>query len=212
MEKGYKRKPMNRNHSKKKANERGSSNKKQKLDGQRIGTRRSKRLDSGHPRERQKSGTILSWLIDSQIIPECATIYYIGATNLAGFKKGTLERNGILCTCCQCIFTIRGFQVHTGGKVCDDPYDVIGVDGIRCDGSITPISQCMQLALQNKDEPEHYMITHITAKGYDEDVYDDACILCADGGNLICCEQCTSTFHAKCLGLKVKKKMNLFCS
>ena len=95
--------------------------------------------------------------------------------------------------------------MHAGGKVCDDPYEAIGVDRIQGDGSNTPLSQFMETALRNRNEPQHHGIKHITTKGFDADDYDDACILCADGGNLICCEQCSSTLHVKCLGMKVNK-------
>ncbi|KAI3689761.1 hypothetical protein L2E82_47728 [Cichorium intybus] len=217
---------MNRNPSKKEDFKRRSSNQKSRLDGhfarrnggtsssksQRISTRRSKRLEISNPKETQKSATILSWLVDSKIVPENATIYNTGTTSQDGFKKGTIESNGILCTCCRSFFTVPGFQMHTGGRIFDNPYDAIGVDGIQGDGSITPLSQCMESALKNRDEPEHHEIKYVTTKGSDGDIYDDVCILCADGGNLICCEQCNSTFHVKCLGMQVVPDEPYYCS
>ncbi|XP_023756570.1 increased DNA methylation 1 [Lactuca sativa] len=221
-------KPMNRNPSKKEHFKTGSSNKKRRLldDGhfawknggtsssksQRISTRRSKRLENCNPKETQKSATILSWLVDSKIVPDSATIYYTGTTTQDGFKKGTIEANGIVCACCRSFFTVPGFQVHTGGRIIDNPYDAIGVDGIQGDGSITPLSQCMESALKKRDEPEHHGIKHVTTKETDGDIYDDACMLCADGGNLICCEQCNSTFHEKCLGMQVVPDEPYYCS
>ncbi|KAI3828916.1 hypothetical protein L1987_03027 [Smallanthus sonchifolius] len=218
--------PMSRNTSTKGAFKRGTSNGKPKLDdhlerrqggtrsskSQRISTRRTKRHETRNTNERQNFGTILSWLIDSQKVPESAIIYYIGPTRLTSLKKGKLERNGILCTCCQYIYTIRDFQMHSRGNAGDDPYDATGVYGIQGDGNVTPLSQCMRLALRNPYEPEHHTIKHVTTKGFDDDGYDDVCILCADGGNLICCEQCNSTFHVKCLDMKVVPNDPYYCA
>ena len=35
------------------------------------------------------------------------------------------------------------------------------------------------------------------------DVSDDICGICKDGGELILCDNCPSTFHVDCIGLKV---------
>ncbi|PWA92981.1 increased DNA methylation 1 [Artemisia annua] len=206
MEKCYKGralKPMKQNPSKKGSIKRGSTNRKRRLDGQRnSSTRRSKRHENCNTKEKENNATILSWLIDSQIVPESATIYYTGATTQAGFKKGTLERNGILCTCCHCIFTIRDFHVHAGGKVCDDPYEVIGIDRIRGDGmKVNKLHQELHQEGVVPDEP--YYCAYC------------ACKICGmpvikrDSSSLSC-SLCEKQYHVKCSNESLTIDINRF--
>jgi len=48
-------------------------------------------------------------------------------------------------------------------------------------------------------------------KAGEKDSSDDACGVCADGGELLCCDSCTSTFHPECLAIKVRIYILLSC-
>jgi hypothetical protein len=57
------------------------------------------------------------------------------------------------------------------------------------------------LANHRKQLPER--IVSPKRSGEKEDSSDDACGVCADGGELLCCDSCPCTFHPECLGVKV---------
>ncbi|KAK4253542.1 hypothetical protein QN277_010201 [Acacia crassicarpa] len=44
-----------------------------------------------------------------------------------------------------------------------------------------------------------------------KDGYYYECLLCEDGGRLICCEKCPGTYHRKCLGLRTIPKGEWLC-
>ena len=46
----------------------------------------------------------------------------------------------------------------------------------------------------------------------DQDLHDDYCDYCHDGGNLLCCDRCTAAFHLHCLGLDEEPTGDWLCS
>ncbi|KAK2969831.1 hypothetical protein RJ640_000648 [Escallonia rubra] len=116
-------------------------------------------------------------------------------------KEGTLRRDGILCFCCYEVYTAENFQVHAGGKP-HKSYEYIFV----VDKRVSLVS-CMIEAWNRPEESERCRVNEIETKGSAGDPYDDACMICADGGNLMCCDNkaCSSTYHHKCMDMKFLK-------
>ena len=157
-------------------------------------TRSSSKVDSESPSQKR---TILSWLIDSRVVENNAKIVY---KNEAGEQilQGVLTGDGIWCSCCNTVITVSEFQLHAGDEP-NRPYQRIFI-------SETGLSllTCQAEAWNQQGIPELQGYHLIEPREDVSDKYDDACVVCADGGNLICCDKCPSTYHISCLQMEVK--------
>lgn len=92
------------------------------------------------------------------------------------------------------MFTLSNFEAHAGSKL-HRPSANIFLD----DGRSLTDCQLQGCALQDAKE------------GGLADVSDDTCGVCADGGELILCDHCPSTFHPNCIGLEVIPDGDWYC-
>ncbi|XWS49683.1 hypothetical protein CRYUN_Cryun12cG0024100 [Craigia yunnanensis] len=102
-------------------------------------------------------------------------------------------------------FTIGEFEIHSG-RVTGKPYQHIVLAG-----SQLSLLHCQIEAWENTDEEEKRR-NNIQPEAIADDKNDDACMICADGGDLICCERCPSTFHPKCIFMENIPQGNWLCS
>ena len=109
--------------------------------------------------------------------------------------EGIVTRDGIKCSCCSKVLSVLEFVAHAGGEV-KKPYRNIVVDGLDID-----LLHCLTNAWNKQSDSERQDFFPISIEG--DDPNDDTCGICGDGGDLICCDGCPSTFHMSCLGLEV---------
>ncbi|XP_028772893.1 increased DNA methylation 1 isoform X2 [Neltuma alba] len=69
----------------------------------------------------------------------------------------------------------------------------------------------MVIALCENSEPKHQETHSFVSKRNAGDKHDYACPVCGDGGELICCDKCPSTYHLNCLNLERLPEGKWFC-
>ncbi|XP_022777111.1 increased DNA methylation 1-like [Durio zibethinus] len=137
--------------------------------------------------------TVLSWLIRLGIVEENEVVRYVQSESRNKMGEGKVNKEGILCSCCSRQITVGEFEIHSGFKT-GKPYKhiVLAVSQLS-------LFDCQIEALEGRNEEEKCTYNNMQPEATAVDKNDDACMICADGGDLICCERCPSTFHPKCI-------------
>ncbi|KAI5328076.1 hypothetical protein L3X38_027472 [Prunus dulcis] len=148
---------------------------------------------SNQTKNLEDSRTILSWLIDLHIVEDNAAVFY----NNEIMPKGTIKRAGILCTCCEQVFTVWNFEVHAKSEL-RRPYEYILVES-----NGNSLLQCLMDAWECHIESAPQFGFHRSRpRTAAADQNDDSCMICADGGDLMCCDKCPSAFHPSCMNME----------
>lgn len=146
--------------------------------------------------------TVLSWLIDVGVVPENECLQYWNKKGTRVMLEGWVSREGVLCECCNCVISLSEFETHAGGTR-RQPFQNIYLQSGKS------LTQCQMEAWDTQDESRKFG-KHVVEIDED-DQNDDTCGLCGDGGDLICCDKCPSTFHQDCLGLKSVPEGDWYC-
>lgn len=138
--------------------------------------------------------TLLSWLIDSEIINSSEKVKYMNRKQTRVMLEGWVTKNGIHCSCCSKVVSVSKFEIHAGSKL-RKPYENIYLD------SGVSLLQCQIEAWNKQEGDDHSGFHNVDVDG--DDPNDDTCGICGDGGDLICCDSCPATFHQSCLDIEM---------
>jgi hypothetical protein len=129
---------------------------------------------------------------------------------------GWVTSEGVLCGCCKTIVTLSMFEAHCGSKLHRPCANIYVEDG-------RTLTELQMEALRKHNSSERSIYFHpamrpgrrqsgITkGKEHAADGNDDTCGVCGDGGMLICCDLCPSTFHLTCMELEAVPEEDWFC-
>ncbi|XP_024529500.1 uncharacterized protein LOC9658869 isoform X1 [Selaginella moellendorffii] len=145
--------------------------------------------------------TILSWLLETKMLHEFQKVSYVDKKTRQVLLEGIVRFEGIVCSCCKKLWSLSGFEAHSGTsqrRACASIFNNKGE-------SLLDLQVQAWELLDSKVNPKE------NVKAAPSDENDDACGVCGDGGRLICCDHCPSTYHLSCLLLKELPEGEWFC-
>ncbi|TVU37089.1 hypothetical protein EJB05_10380 [Eragrostis curvula] len=154
-------------------------------------------------------------LMDKNIlVPRDKVVYKETARDGTPVKKeGLVSGDGVKCTCCNKAFTVAEFEAHASGELGVDDQHPWGSRVFLRDG--TSLAQCLVQLMQRDDtkiaaSSQRRKRMKVKSKCADLDG-DSVCSICHDGGDLLLCDNCPSTFHHDCLGMHGVPEGDWFC-
>ncbi|KAK4782378.1 hypothetical protein SAY86_016480 [Trapa natans] len=147
--------------------------------------------------------SVLSWLISSGVISYDDVFQYRDPNNNTVVKEGRVTMNGIICNCCKEVMSVTQFKIHAGfmlNRPCLNLFMGSGESLTLCE---------LQAWSSEYKTRKRRRLTNQTG---DKDQNDDSCGVCGDGGELICCDNCPSTFHQACLLTEDLPDGNWYCT
>ncbi|KAL3645774.1 hypothetical protein CASFOL_010954 [Castilleja foliolosa] len=151
----------------------------------------------------QTPRTVLSWLIDNDVVLPGAKVEYRSKNGLA-MAEGRIFREGVKCNCCGMIFTLTKFEAHAGSTNHRPSANMFLEDG-------RSLLECQLELRQCKGGRKGRRKSNDVRKASDDKTNDDMCCVCHYGGELVLCDQCPASFHTQCLGLKEVPDGDWFC-
>ncbi|PAN50166.1 hypothetical protein PAHAL_9G502900 [Panicum hallii] len=149
-----------------------------------------------------RAKTIFSLLIEKNILLPRDKVTYKQISDGPGIKEGSIGRDGVKCMCCNEIFSLENFEVHAGSSTPLPSAHMFLKDG-------RSLSQCL-VDLMGVNTPRDSL--RVRLKGRYSDLESDSiCSVCHDGGEILLCDNCPSSYHHDCVGLEAIPEGSWYC-
>ncbi|XP_047094378.1 increased DNA methylation 1-like [Lolium rigidum] len=146
--------------------------------------------------------TVLCWLIATGFLTVKDVVQYRNLESNEVIKDGQVTWEGILCKCCSKTLSVSDFKAHAG---CCMPMSSLGL--FLQSGKSYTLCQVeawsSELIIRRSDASGKKV------EAMDEN--DDTCGFCGDGGELLCCDNCPSTYHEACLSTQELPEGSWYC-
>ncbi|KAF0895606.1 hypothetical protein E2562_013914 [Oryza meyeriana var. granulata] len=146
--------------------------------------------------------TVLCWLIATGFLTVKDVIQYRNLKSNEVIKDGQVTWEGILCNCCAKTFSISDFKAHGG---CTLPNSSLGL--FLQSGRSYSLCQVEAWSAEFISRKSDACGRKVEAV----DENDDTCGFCGDGGELLCCDNCPSTYHQACLSSQELPEGSWYC-
>ncbi|KAL4587477.1 hypothetical protein LXL04_000348 [Taraxacum kok-saghyz] len=151
-----------------------------------------KRIRMAKPSSRGR-GCLLSLLIQRKIVSRGSRVSYLNRLDNHVMAQGRIYEEGIQCDCCNELFLISKFEYHAGSTYRRPAARIFLDDGRSlsdCQTQLITLENEVDTVTKSTDQSSN----HLTGQ-------DDFCSFCNDGGELLLCDSCTSSYHSSCIGL-----------
>ncbi|VAH55085.1 unnamed protein product [Triticum turgidum subsp. durum] len=146
--------------------------------------------------------TVLCWLIATGFLTVKDVIQYRDLKSNEVVKDGQVTWEGILCKCCAKTLSVSEFKAHAG---CCLPKSSLGL--FLQSGKSYTLCQLEAWSAELMSRRSDACGRKVEAM----DENDDTCGFCGDGGELLCCDNCPSTYHEACLSAQELPEGSWYC-
>ncbi|XP_068668742.1 increased DNA methylation 1-like isoform X2 [Aristolochia californica] len=159
-------------------------------------SKRALQIVEGVGPNQHSARTILSWLMDSDMILPRQRVSYIHRRGELVMAEGIVTREGIKCKCCRKVYSLTKFEVHAGSASQCPANNIFLSDG-------RSLMQCQMQLVHSKEGGCERVDLNERKKG-DYSCYerDKICSICHYGGQLVHCDSCPSSFHSSCVSVQ----------